>query len=132
MAKVEQFPDPSGEKTIEQDIKAQKTKEITKEVRDQIKEAVPEQATDTRVGPGGDRLAGEDAGTGRDRSAEGIPDSDRARMEESREKERFLTTPFLWAAALISGQTPAKAREAMQDAAHAEILKRTRTEKTCS
>ena len=68
MAKVEQFPDPSGEKTIEQDIKAQKTKEITKEVRDQIKEAVPEQATDTRVGPGGDRLAGEDAGTGRPRA----------------------------------------------------------------
>jgi hypothetical protein len=85
MAKVEQFPDPSGEKTIEQDIKAQKTKEITKEVRNQIKEAVPEQATDTRVGPGGDRLAGEDAGTGRDRSAEGIPDSDRARMEENDE-----------------------------------------------
>ena len=85
MAKVEQFPDPSGEKTIEQGIKAQKTKEITKEVRDQIKEAVPEQATDTRVGPGGDRLAGEDAGTGRDRSAEGIPDSDRARMEENDE-----------------------------------------------
>ena len=85
MAKVEQFPDPSGEKTIEQDIKAQKTKEITKEVRDQIKEAVPEQTTDTRVGQGGDRLAGEDAGTGRDRSAEGIPDPDRARMEENDE-----------------------------------------------
>ena len=101
MAKVEQFPDQSGEKTTKEDLKEQKTRvmpddvrnqktrEIPKEVRERTEGVNPDQLMDQTAGAipdqAKDQTAGVAAGEGREIRKRTLPD-DSLLMDSSADK----------------------------------------------
>ena len=101
MAKVEQFPDQSGEKTTKEDLKEQKTRvmpddvrnqktrEIPKEVREKTEGVNPDQRMDQTAGAipdqAQDQTAGVAAGESREIRKRTLPD-DSLLMDSSADK----------------------------------------------